>query len=94
MFVFKAKQQHPDAPLKNDMNAGRLPPLSRSVVGQRYREATSQSKPERFLKEQTATFASHTASIHLCAIRYLMLVHHKLEHQDADIGSIRSKILD
>jgi IS4 transposase len=28
-----------------------------------------------FLQEQTATFASHTASIHLCAIRYLMLVH-------------------
>jgi len=30
-----------------------------------------------FLKEQTATFASHTASIHLCAIRYLMLAHNK-----------------
>ncbi len=45
-----------------------------------------------FLKEQTATFASHTASIHLCAIRYLMLVHNKLEYQDADIGGIRSDI--
>jgi IS4 transposase len=32
-----------------------------------------------FLKEQTATFTSHTASIHLCAIRYLMLVQNKLE---------------
>ena len=31
-----------------------------------------------FLKEQTVTFASHTASIHLCAIRYLMLVHNIL----------------
>lgn len=47
-----------------------------------------------FLKEQTATFASHTASIHLCAIRYLMLVHHKLEYQDADIGGIRANIQD
>ena len=45
-----------------------------------------------FLKEQTATFASHTASIHLCAIRYLMLVQNKLEYQDACIGSIRSSI--
>jgi hypothetical protein len=45
-----------------------------------------------FLQEQTATFASHTASIHLCAIRYLMLVHHKLEDQDARIGEIRSQI--
>ena len=47
-----------------------------------------------FLKEQTATFASHTASIHLCAIRYLMLVHNKLENQDARIGEIRSQIQD
>jgi len=47
-----------------------------------------------FLKEQTATFASHTASIHLCAIRYLMLVHHKLEDKDARIGEIRSQIQD
>ena len=45
-----------------------------------------------FLKEQTATFASHTASIHLCAIRYLMLVQNKLEYQDACIGSVRSSI--
>ena len=45
-----------------------------------------------FLKEQTATFASHTASIHLCAIRYLILVHHKLENHDADIAGIRSNI--
>jgi len=45
-----------------------------------------------FLQEQTATFASHTASIHLCAIRYLMLVHNKLEDQDARIGDIRSQV--
>ena len=47
-----------------------------------------------FLKEQTATFASHTASIHLCAIRYLMLVHNKLEDQDCRIGELRSQIQD
>ena len=45
-----------------------------------------------FLKEQTATFASHTASIHLCAIRYLILVHNKLKQQDALVGSVRSDI--
>ena len=45
-----------------------------------------------FLLEQTATFASHTASIHLCAIRYLMLVHNKLEDQDSRVGDIRSQI--
>jgi SRSO17 transposase len=47
-----------------------------------------------FLKEQTVTFSSHTASIHLCAIRYLMLVHNKLEGQDSRIGGIRSQIQD
>jgi len=45
-----------------------------------------------FLKEQTATFASHTASIHLCAIRYLMLVHNKLAGQESRIGDIRADI--
>ncbi len=45
-----------------------------------------------FLKEQTATFASHTASIHLCAIRYLMLMHNKLTDHESRIGSIRSTI--
>ena len=47
-----------------------------------------------FLQEQTSTFASHTASIHLCAIRYLMLVHNKLEGQNCRIGDIRSQIQD
>jgi SRSO17 transposase len=47
-----------------------------------------------FLKEQTATFASHTASIHLCAIRYLMLVHNKLSSQDHRVSDVRSQIQD
>jgi len=45
-----------------------------------------------FLKEQTVTFASHTASIHLCAIRYLILVHNKLEDENYRVGEIRSQI--
>ena len=47
-----------------------------------------------FLVEQTKTFASHTASIHLCAIRYLMLVHAKLECESARIGEVRAEIQD
>ncbi len=47
-----------------------------------------------FLKEQTAAFASYTASIHLCAIRYLMLVHNKLEGQDYRIEDVRSQLQD
>ena len=47
-----------------------------------------------FLVEQTKTFASHTASIHLCAIRYLMLVHAKLECESARIGEVRADIQD
>ncbi|MCU7888286.1 MAG: hypothetical protein KZQ66_03335 [Candidatus Thiodiazotropha sp. (ex Lucinoma aequizonata)] len=45
-----------------------------------------------FLQEQTTTFGSHTASVHLCAIRYLMLVHNKLEDSDFRVGNIRSRI--
>lgn len=45
-----------------------------------------------FLKEQTVTFASHTASIHLCAIRYLMLVYTKLQDQDIRVGDVRAEI--
>ncbi len=45
-----------------------------------------------FLKEQTATFASHTASIHMCAIRYLILMHNKLAGYEGRIGAIRSTI--
>ena len=47
-----------------------------------------------FLGEQTRTFASHTASIHLCAIRYLMLVHAKRECDSARIGEVRAQIQD
>ncbi len=47
-----------------------------------------------FLAEQTASFASHTASIHLCAIRYLMLVHAKIEESEARVGHVRAKVQD
>lgn len=47
-----------------------------------------------FLTEQTTSFASHTASIHICAIRYLMLAHSKLEGQEARIGDARAQIQD
>ena len=47
-----------------------------------------------FLAEQTRTFASHTASIHLCAIRYLMLVHAKLDGEGAGVSGIRADIRD
>jgi hypothetical protein len=45
-----------------------------------------------FLKEQTITFASHTASIHLCAIRYLLLAHNKLIDLSQRISDIRTDI--
>lgn len=45
-----------------------------------------------FLAEQTVSFASHTASIHLCAIRYLILVHHKLANQELRAADVRSNI--
>jgi len=44
------------------------------------------------LKEQTITFVSHTASIHLCAIRYLMLMNGKLHGTDTTAGEIRGTI--
>ena len=47
-----------------------------------------------FLVEQTRTFACHTASIHLCAIRYLVLVHAKLSDDRARIGELRADIQD
>jgi len=47
-----------------------------------------------FLKEQTRTFASHTASIHLTAIRYLMLVYAKCENDDLRVCDIRSQVQD
>jgi len=45
-----------------------------------------------FFKEQTWTFASHLASIHLTAIRYLMLVHAKRRCDDLRICDMRSKM--
>ena len=47
-----------------------------------------------FLKEQTYTFASHTASIHLTAIRYLMLVYAKSEYEELRVCDIRSQVQD
>lgn len=47
-----------------------------------------------FLQEQTRSFVSHTASIHLCAIRYLMLVDAKLISTELSIGQVRSQIQD
>ena len=47
-----------------------------------------------FLKEQTWTFASHTASIHLTAIRYLMLVYAKSEHEQLRVCDVRSQMKD
>jgi hypothetical protein len=47
-----------------------------------------------FLTEQTISFASHTASVHLCAIRYLMLVHVKLAGHEARVGDVRASIQD
>lgn len=41
------------------------------------------------LKEQTETFASHIASIHLTAIRYLILIQAKLEHIDSRVCDAR-----
>jgi hypothetical protein len=45
-----------------------------------------------FLAEQTVSFASHTASIHLCAIRYLILAHHKLANQELRVCDVRTTI--
>ena len=47
-----------------------------------------------FLKEQAITFVSHTASIHLCAIWYLMLMNGKLNGPDASLGELRENIRD
>ena len=47
-----------------------------------------------FLIEQTRTFASHTASIHLTAIRYLMLVSAQQQDAELRVCDIRSRIKD
>ena len=47
-----------------------------------------------FLKDQTWTFASHTASIHLSAIRYLTLLHAKRGDEERRVCDIRAQIKD
>jgi len=47
-----------------------------------------------FLTEQTRTFASHTVSIHLTAIRYLMLVYAQQQDTEFRVCDIRSRIKD
>jgi len=48
-----------------------------------------------FLKEQTESFASHIASIHLCAIRFCILVYGKHNHEETIRNcDIRSQISD
>ena len=47
-----------------------------------------------FLKEQTWTFASHTASIHLTAIRFLMLLYAKRENEELRVCDIRAQMKD
>lgn len=47
-----------------------------------------------FLQEQTVSFASHIASIHLTAMRYLILVHTKTERNDANPAAVRDEIKD
>ncbi len=47
-----------------------------------------------FLQEQTRSFASHTASIHLTAIRYLMLVYARIENEALRVCDLRSQVKD
>ena len=44
-----------------------------------------------YLKEQTGDYAVHYASIHLCAIRFLLIAHGMLESGES-FGTIRDKI--
>jgi hypothetical protein len=44
-----------------------------------------------FLREQTANYAVHYASIHLCAIRYVLIAHRMLVSGES-FGTVRSKI--
>lgn len=45
-----------------------------------------------FLQEQTRSFVSHIASIHLCGMRYLMLVDAKMITTQSSVALIRSQI--
>ena len=44
-----------------------------------------------FLKEQTGDYAVHYASVHLCALRYMLVAHRMLTSGEA-FGTIRNKI--
>ena len=44
------------------------------------------------LKEQSPSYVSHYASIHLTAIRYLMLIQAKLESIDSRVCDVRSHL--
>ena len=44
-----------------------------------------------YLKQQTRSFASHLASAHLSAVRYLMLVHIS-QQQGENLGEVRTKM--
>ena len=46
----------------------------------------------RLLSEQTRSFVSHTASIHHCAVRYLMLVDAKLCGTGERVAEVRTQI--
>lgn len=47
-----------------------------------------------FLQEQTWTFASHTASIHLTALRYLLLVYAQHENKEIRVCDTRAQVQD
>jgi hypothetical protein len=46
------------------------------------------------LKEQTIHFASHSASIHLTAIRFCMLVVAKLDTPGLQVSAVRNQMVD
>ena len=47
-----------------------------------------------FLQEQTWTFASHTASIHLTALRYLLLVYAQHKNKEMRVCDTRAQVQD
>jgi len=47
-----------------------------------------------FLQEQTVSFASHIASIHLTAMRYLILIHTQAERHYQNPAAVRAEVKD
>ena len=45
-----------------------------------------------FLSEQTRSFASHTPSIHLCVVHYLMLMHANLSGDSEYVAEVRTTV--